>query len=118
MVGDDIYPQILPEDTEYPAINFTRISGSRVQAMGGPDTLGPARIQINCWGRTQSEALLLAEHVRRSMDGHDSDLGKITVQTVTLIDQGDLPVELDQSNSKVIAYGIRQDYEIFYEDDI
>ena len=119
LVGSDIYIRILSQNTNYPAISFSRISSSHVQSMDGPSELGPARIQINCWSsQSPDEALQLAENVRRAMDGFDNDLGDITVQTVTMIDQGDLPNEFSEGQSKIAAFGIRQDYEIFWEDDV
>ena len=86
--------------------------------MAGPARLGESRFQINCWAANYTDALQLAEYVRRVLDGHDADLGDITVQIVTMIDQGDLPTELSEGSSKVTAYGIRQDYEIFWENDV
>ncbi len=118
MVGNDIDMQLTPEDAVLPYINFSRISSSQVQSMAGPARLGESRFQINCWAANYTDALQLAEYVRRVLDGHDADLGDITVQIVTMIDQGDLPTELSEGSSKVTAYGIRQDYEIFWENDV
>ena len=110
----------IPESADYPAIAYARISGSQVQSMAGPARLGETRTQITMWCPTFLGVRDLAQLVRRAMDGFEQIekvMGGIVVQAVTMVDESDMPPEYSEDGSRILAFGVRQDYEIFFEQD-
>ena len=70
LVGARVYPDILPQAPTYPAITLLRIASTRTFVHAGASTLARVRFQIDCWGRTYSQAHDLGDTIRRSMNGY------------------------------------------------
>jgi hypothetical protein len=69
LVGDRIYPLVLPQNTALPAVVYQRISGQRIQNLTR-DTGGPQRIrvQLTAWAEDVDTANSVAEQVRQAME--------------------------------------------------
>src|SRR5262245_57821961 len=65
IVGNRIYPLILPQTPTYPALSYQRISNT---AQIGSTELRETRYQINCWASTYATAQQLATAVKTSME--------------------------------------------------
>lgn len=68
LVGNRIYPLILPQNYTLPAITYTKISGQRVNAKDGQTGLANPRFQFSCWAKTYLEAKKVADVVRIAMN--------------------------------------------------
>jgi len=75
LVGDRIYPLLVPQDADLPALAYQRISGVPIYAHDGPPGLARARVQITCLGRSYSEAKDLAARVRAALSGYRGTMG-------------------------------------------
>lgn len=73
LVGSRIYPLLLPQDYDLPAITYTKISGSRINAKTGQTGLANPRFQFSCWGKTYLEAKKVADAVRIAMNQFKGD---------------------------------------------
>ena len=67
LVGDRIYPVVLPEGVSYPAVRYQRIGGGPLQHTGGDSGLENARIQIDVWAKRYAQAKDTAEQVRAAI---------------------------------------------------
>jgi hypothetical protein len=68
LVGQRIYNVRLPQGGTFPALAIERISGPREYQLDGPAGLASPRIQFNCHGEEFSDAKMLAEAVRQTLD--------------------------------------------------
>ena len=81
--------------------------------MDGPDTLAKRWIQINSYGASESDAVLLSDAVRGALDGYSGTVSSLAISYIALVDDGDLD-EFEPGNRKISRHGIRQDYSIIY----
>ena len=70
LTGDEnrIYPQILPQKPDLPAITHTRIGGAPVSSFDGQDGLDNGLYQLDCWAETAKAARQLADAVAAAID--------------------------------------------------
>lgn len=73
LVDTRIYPVSRVTDNNLPAVGYTLISQQIEETHGGPAGLSRKSIQLDCFGRTHTEAHTLADYVRWALDGYRSD---------------------------------------------
>lgn len=76
LVGARVYPLVLPQDAEVPAVVYQRVSAPRVHAIGGASFLASPRFQFTCWGATYASAKAVAEQVIAALDGVLGSIGE------------------------------------------
>ncbi len=76
-VGNRIYPLVIPEGVELPAIAYQRISTPRESTHSGPSGLASPRFQFSCVSGKYSEANGLVNAVRRALDGYKGTMGGV-----------------------------------------
>lgn len=69
LVGNRVYPEVMPHDVKYPAISYQRISTVRTQFLTGIDDFTHVQIQIDCWDNSYSGVKALADAVKSALDG-------------------------------------------------
>lgn len=91
VVGDDpddrIFPAILPQAVTLPAITLQIISEDRPHSSPqGPLKLCKARIQVDVWAARDkyTDAVNLAESVRKRLDGFRGQSAGVTIQGIFL----------------------------------
>jgi hypothetical protein len=82
MVGSRVYPQLVPQTAERPAIAYQRISSIPEYSHSGFSSLSRTRYQLTLEGNTHREALSLALAVRRVLAGKTNTVGDLTVVTM------------------------------------
>jgi hypothetical protein len=82
MVGSRVYPQIVPQTADRPAIAYQRISAIPEYSHSGFSSLTRTRYQLTLEGNTHMEALSLALAVRRALAGKTNTVGDLTVVTM------------------------------------
>lgn len=72
IVGDRIYPDIMPPNATIPAIVYRRSATDPVMGLNGYKNAARVQIAIECWGRTREEAELVANAAMTAMlqDNH------------------------------------------------
>ena len=113
IVSKRVYPGFLPQGASLPAITYAKVSGPRIEHMGGKTGLEYPRVQINCWASTYSAAKALADKVRIAMDAYSGTWGSDTIRACILQDEADFIDESPELEARRI-FGIRQDYEIWH----
>jgi hypothetical protein len=74
LVGTRITPMVRPQDLTLPAITMQRISMVPSNSLQGNAGLDIARVQVDCWGATYTDARSLATAARAAMDAAASIL--------------------------------------------
>jgi len=82
MVGSRVYPQLVPQTADRPAIAYQRISHIPEYSHSGFSSLTKTRYQLTLEGNTHMEALSLALAVRRALAGKTNTVGDLTVVTM------------------------------------
>jgi len=106
IVGTKVHPGAIPQDTELPAIVYTRVSTPRELALDGTVEAVAARFRLDIWHTSYSNVKTLAEAVRTALNnigiGAQKTLGSESVQAVYIDDEADLPVfDGDQRDHRV-----------------
>ncbi len=115
-VNARISPGVLPQNETLPAITYSKISGVRVQIMGGISGLAHPVYQINSWASTYLAAKALAEQVRLGLDANIATTwGSITIRASIMDDDSDL-LEVSPDLKERRRYGIRQDFEVWHDE--
>lgn len=70
IVGECVFPRILPDATDFPAVVVTKISGQGEYTNDGDAGIEDARVQIDCYSDKGGAAVLaLKRAVRRKLSG-------------------------------------------------
>jgi hypothetical protein len=104
VVGDHIYPVILPDDCVLPAITYIEISEVLAHAMGSDCSVATSRFQISCFAKTYTAAKTLSALVKLSLSRY-----RTTGIQDTLLDG-----ELDIFEPDVEVYHIPIDFIIYH----
>lgn len=101
-----VFPNVIPQDTDLPAIVYQQITGIFGYTADGEDTLNPYTYQITCWAESYSGARDLATKAKTALSAYEG--GNIDVIYVT--DEGDMP----SLEGDVIRFGKRIDVKIWF----
>lgn len=120
LVGQRIYPQELPQGAGIPAVTYYRTGQEGVRSLGGLSGLSRARLTIDCWATSYSDAKALALAIRGNkgrtkLDGYRGQFAGVFVQTCVCTNEIDLiekPVHGDEAGVKHTAL----DFDVIYED--
>jgi hypothetical protein len=89
MVSTRIYPAMLPENCELPALSYQRISNTPQNTMSGHSGLDNPRIQIDCWATSYGDAKAIGDKTRKAMGA------ATTFRALQLSDQDIIEPELE-----------------------
>ena len=113
LVGTRVYPNLVPQGADMPAVTYEQITGPREHVM--TQTLGIAKsiFQINCWSSSYSETKALAEAVRNELSDFTGTVNTREIKQATIENEGDMPrVSTDIESMR--RYGKHLDLEICY----
>jgi hypothetical protein len=114
-VDDRVYPRRLPEGATLPAISWFRVSTQRIYTYDpyeATDAWATARVQFNCWSRSEEEADRVGEAVLLCLSGYGSTLGGELIGSSFAVN------DLDLYDSEVEIFRRVLDFYISYEDSI
>ncbi len=109
LIGNRLYPLMLPEAAMFPAASYQLISAIEQYTLDGPLGLTQARLQIDAWGQTYGSAKILAAAIHAVLNGYDGTLDEGTAV---------FEIERDQAtdgfdpNSRL--YRVQSDFMILY----
>jgi hypothetical protein len=69
MIGPRIYQHKLAQNSQLPALTYQLIDDPSENSHDGASGLAKARLQIDCWGSTKSDATALAVAVKGALVG-------------------------------------------------
>jgi hypothetical protein len=71
LAGTRVYPAVLPKDPTLPAVVYKFVGGSNQPTMDTPGKQR-ARLQLDCFGETYSDAITLRKAVVQTLAGYRS----------------------------------------------
>ena len=104
-VGTRIYPLVVPEDVQKPALAYQVISESRDYLMSGQDAVTESRVQITIVAESVSQMDTVAEALRSELSGYSGMVQSEKVYLITLENEYDGAVA-EGENLRIL----RQDY--------
>lgn len=95
IIGVRVHPGEIPQDTDTPAVVYTRVSTQRDVDLSGPMSFVQVRMRLDLWHTNYAGVKALADAVRVALNGvglaSPHLLGAEPVQLVYLDNDGDLP---------------------------
>lgn len=110
LVGTRIYPNRIPQETAMPAVDYQRISGPRLHAMGGGPGLTYPRFQVNSWSDDYLESKNVAEEVRLALQDYTGTIASTVIQWIIFEDDHDIP------DPQGIKFHVASDFTIWAEE--
>lgn len=89
LVDDRVHLGKRPQGFGLPAVVLHRISGAEGVTLDGPDGLGEARIQVDCWAGGWLAAKEVARAVKAAVSGLNATVGDTKFQGVFVISERD-----------------------------
>lgn len=84
------YPGHVPDDTDLPAISYTRTSTGRFQHHDGPAGIASGTFSIAVHGDTHLAAMTAGRSVAALLDGYSGTLGTTVVANTEVLTDADL----------------------------
>ena len=109
IVGDRIYPIVLPQNPTYPALTYFKVSGP---AWHDVDIAYP-RFQLSSWGEDYADVKVLAGAVKEVMQRFKGIMGGAQGVKVSQVVYEN---ELDLFDPETGTYHIPADYKIIYRE--
>jgi hypothetical protein len=113
LVGTRIHPGVRPQGSALPAIVFNMIWANPSYSDDGEDGIAEARVQLDCWGATYTEAKTLARAVKRALSAFGGMSAGVRFRYITL----DLEHDIQEAGGNAESYPFRTslDFIIVYD---
>ncbi|MDA8212162.1 MAG: DUF3168 domain-containing protein [Clostridia bacterium] len=117
LVGNRIYPLVLPQKGSYPAITYQKVSGPRLHALQtDPGTAHP-RFQISCWAQTYSKAKAVVKQVQAALQDFSGIMGGAGgVQVDAVLFENEFDLYEEETEGKTGLYHIPVDFIIWHQE--
>jgi hypothetical protein len=89
LVATRIYPMLLPQEPQYPAVTYAFVSGVPVAAMGADTGVTRKRLRVTAWSKTYAEMTSVADQVRLCLERWRGTVGGVVIQD-TYVDNDSL----------------------------
>jgi hypothetical protein len=111
IIDGRVYPQLIPQDSDLPALAYQRISGQADTVHAGDNGFRRARIQITATAATYSQAKQLQDALTTALHGINGALGGGS----TLVQYCKLSNVIDGYGTNARQQTVRLDFSIFYK---
>jgi hypothetical protein len=85
IVGQKIYPDLTPQDVQYPFCVYTIVNSLPVDYKDGQSNLEEVQFQIDCYTQSYDTTQELANNIRNSLDRFVGTINGVEVQTIKYI---------------------------------
>lgn len=89
LIGTRFYPDLLPQNAQFPAVSYNLVSETYGHVMRGPNVVSSARVQIDSWAETKEEAEAVSSAIHARLDAYQGAMGTSVVQGVFAADGRD-----------------------------
>jgi len=117
LVGERIYPVVLPQSAAFPALTYSRTSGGHDYTLKGSSGMAMPTFELDCWGETYDAADELAEAIRLKLNGFNGTMGDTEVKVCVLDDEVDAFEPNDDASAEGV-YRITLRYRIQYTESV
>ena len=115
LCGLRVYPQVIPQDAAYPAIEYERLTGEHIRSLAGSSQAANPRYQFHCWGSTRNSAKSVGEALRNCLDGYVGTVGSVTINKCILEDDID-NLEQTAGADRQTRYGVTMTFEFWHDE--
>ena len=110
-----VYPEIIPQNTTFPAVVYNLIAAPRSHHLTGMTDLVPARFQITAYADTYAEMRGISDEIRRALDSIQTTIGTVEIASSLMVDEVDL-TERKPGTDKLTKRGRALDFRITYRE--
>lgn len=103
LVNQRVWPMRRPQARELPAVTVTRVDGGPIYTDDGESGLATARMQIDCWGATYTDAKDTAAAIKTALSGYVGTTGGTAFRFIYL----DAERDMSESGSNTSEYLFR-----------
>ena len=82
IVGQKIYPDLTPQDVQYPFCVYTIVNSTPIDYKDGQSNLEEVQFQIDCYTQSYDTTQELANNIRNSLDRFVGTINNVEVQTI------------------------------------
>lgn len=111
LIGQRMYPDVLPQGAIFPAIRYFEVSLSPLYAHQGDLNLDTSRYQFDCYAATRPAARDLAAALRAALSGKKTYQDGVTFRSTQLVNS------LSGYDDALNAWRMVQDYQLSYSVD-
>ena len=108
LVSERIYPKVIPQNTNFPAVVYSQISGVRQHTLENTDKMVPSRWQFTCVAETYTELRGLSDAVKTALNNYVGTVGTVHIQNIHFIDDN-----LASKNKQPIIKLINCNFDMF-----
>jgi len=110
LVNTRIFFADSPQTPPVPFILMTRVGTQFVHSLNSNSGLCNARIQLDCYAKTQKEARSVGQAVKAALDTFRGTESEVTIQAVLLLDS------MDGYDESPELRRVTQDYHVWYNE--
>lgn len=82
IVGSKIYPDLTPQDVQYPFCVYIITNSTPVDYKDGQSNLEEVQFQVDCYTNSYDTTQELANNIRNSLDRFTGTVNSVEVQTI------------------------------------
>lgn len=116
LVSTRVYPQVIPQDVDLPAIAYQKISGPRWTSHDGALGLVATRMQLTCTAESYADAKAVFHAVRELLSGFRGMLGASATAPGVWVVRSALDNEIDGYNLATGRQTVRCDLNVIYRE--
>ena len=104
LVGDRVFPQVLPQFCDYPAIAYTVVDAVPINTLDGNAGLESVRVQFDVWASSYSDKAAVSREIRRALLAYETGgtVAGFNIGAVLLETQRDEPYEHETKSFRTI----------------
>jgi hypothetical protein len=112
IIGTRMYPRVLPQGVTYPAIRYYLASVVENRSLSGPGGKERARLTVDSYAETYSQAKALAKAVKARINGLAASVGTgpTTITSVHLDQEFDINEPEAGEVGTAGVFGVHQDF--------
>lgn len=114
LIGNRLYPMVIPQTATLPAVTYQRISSVRHSAMVADTGVATVRLSFNCWAAAYPQAKAVAKELRAALQRCADTIGSgaNTVSGVASF----VVAEYDDYEPDTGRYRVMLDFEISHQE--
>lgn len=107
IIGDKIYPGIIPDNVAYPAVRYTELTQRFDETKDGPIATGEHSFEVHIYSYEYAQAHRLATAIKTALDWYNGTVNNVAIERIRLVDQSDDPFQDEKE-----LFQITQEYNI------
>ncbi len=109
MIGDRMYPHVIPEGDSLPAISFFEVTTDELSTHDGSAGIAISRLQFNCHADSPDQAKQLARLVRAAIRGYRGTVDGTKIDGIRIAATNDDPDRELREHRRIIDVMVTHD---------